>query len=108
MFAVIYQGYVKPGLESKYQEIWKIIATYFIAHRGALGSCLHKSADGLWIAYSRWPNKETRDASWPSAGLTPSKELPESIQIAIVDLKSCLQENRKIAEICMEVVEDFL
>jgi hypothetical protein len=62
-FAAIYQGYLKPGREEEYQKLWKIIATFFIEQRGALGSCLHKTSDGLWVAYSRWPNQATRDAS---------------------------------------------
>lgn len=41
MFAVIYQGYLKPGRENEYQEAWSKVAQYFIEYRGAIGSlCL--------------------------------------------------------------------
>lgn len=65
MFAVIYRGSILPGKEDEYQQAWMLVATYFKECRGALGSCLHKSETGEWIAYSRWPDKQTRDASWP-------------------------------------------
>lgn len=63
MFAVIYRAYMKPGLEMEYQQAWRKVATYFVEHRGALGSCLHQAEDGMWLAYSRWPDQATRDAS---------------------------------------------
>lgn len=101
MFAVIYRSRVKPGKEVQYQECWKMAASYFVQERGALGSTLHHSEEGLWIAYSRWPDKATRDASWP--------DLPEGspvhIQEAIKTLKSCIEEDSSLPEICMETIE---
>jgi len=107
MFAVIYQGYLKNGREVAYQEAWKIVAQYFIEKRGAIGSCLHRTTDGMWVAYSRWPDKKTRDASWPGKD-NPSEELPQEIHKAILTIKDCLDEERKIADICMEVIDDLL
>jgi len=63
IFAVIYEGYIKSGRESEYREAWNKVARYFIDKRGAIGSCLHRTSDGLWVAYSRWPDKKTRDNS---------------------------------------------
>ena len=105
MFAVIYQGYVKTGRESEYREAWNIVARYFIEQRGSLGSSLHRTSDGLWLAYSRWPDKKTRDASWPGDN-DPSTELPLIVRSAIFTVKDCL--DRKLPEICMEVVDDLL
>lgn len=107
MFAVIYQGYLKPGRETEYQQAWNKVAGYFIEKRGAIGSCLHKTADGLWVAYSRWPDKETRDKSWPGDN-APSEELPLEIRNAVLTIKDCLDSDRKIPDICMQVVEDLL
>ena len=65
MFAVIYRGYLKSVDDKEvYRKAWHTVAAYFVAHRGALGSCLHKTEEGMWLAYSRWPDKATRDASW--------------------------------------------
>jgi len=105
MFAVIYQSYIKSGRESDYQSAWRKIATYFVEERGALGSCLHRGESGLWVAYSRWPNRETRDASWPKDAEI-CLDLPEDIQRAAVVLKDCLES--QLPEIAMEVVDDLL
>ncbi len=106
MFAVIYQGYVKSGREEEYKEAWNKVARFFIDQRGAIGSCLHRTKGGLWIAYSRWPDKETRDASWPQEN-APSSELPSEIGNAILTIKGCLDQERKIPEIHMEVIDDL-
>lgn len=107
MFAVIYRGYIKPGKEPEYQEAWKTVARYFIKERGAIGSCLHRTSDGLWVAYSKWPDEKTRDASWPKENASLSNELPQKIKEAILVIKESLEQERKFPEICMEVVEDL-
>lgn len=107
MFAVIYQGYLKPGKENEYQEAWNTVAQYFIESRGAIGSCLHRTSDGLWVAYSRWPDKKTRDNSWPREN-APSEELPPEIRNAVLTIKDCLDSDRKIPDLCMEVINDRL
>lgn len=107
MFAVIYQTYVKPERELDYQQSWHKVACYFVEKRGAIGSCLHRAADDLWVAYSRWPDKATRDASWPGDN-APSEELPEEIRKAILILKDCVDQERKVPEICLEIVNDLL
>lgn len=107
MFAVIYRGYVKPNREKEYQRLWHKIAAYFVKNRGALGSCLHKTEEKLWLAYSRWPDKKTRDASWPGEDAS-SEELPDEIRQAVIQIKDCIDQDRKLPEICMEVVDDLL
>ena len=107
MFAVIYRAWVFKNKEVIYQKLWSVIANYFVEHRGAIGSCLHKTEDGYWLAYSRWPDKATRDASWPGED-APSTELPHEIRQAIKDIKLCVDKDQKFPEICMEVVNDLL
>lgn len=107
MFAVIYRAYLNTGLEEDYKKYWHLVATYFIESKGALGSCLHKTEEGIWLAYSRWPNKETRDAAWPGEN-APSDTLPKEIKMAIIQLKNCIDTERKLPEICMEVIDDLL
>jgi hypothetical protein len=75
--------------------LWHQIATYFVEHRGALGSCLHKTTDGLWLAYSRWPDKETRDNSWPCEGEKPNEDLPGEIKQAMKSIKDCAVKGEK-------------
>jgi hypothetical protein len=102
MFAVIYKCSIKKGAEKQFVQAWKIIAEDFIKHREALGSSLHKTEDGFWVAYSRWPNRAMRDKWWGDNKET----LPKEIMRAIEQLKECQEE--KHPEICMEVVEDLL
>lgn len=110
MFAVIYRFKLKPHQEAVYQECWSIIVNYFIEKRGAIGSCLHKGKDGLWVAYSRWPDKATRDASWPGDD-EPNQELSTDIREVILKMQAIKEENHDLEqyeEICLEVVEDKL
>ena len=107
MFAVIYRGYLKSGREAEYREAWHAVAQYFVERRGAIGSSLHRTSDGLWLAYSRWPDKKTRDASWPGEN-APTAELPPEICEAILTLKNCMCQESKFPDICMEVVDDLL
>lgn len=107
MFAVIYRAYLKSGREEDYKLAWQQVASYFVEKRGAIGSCLHKTEEGIWVAYSRWPDKATRDASWPGEH-APSDELPEEIRKAILVLKDCIDQERKLPDICMDVVQDLL
>ncbi|MEM1282302.1 MAG: hypothetical protein AAGG81_01970 [Chlamydiota bacterium] len=106
MFAVIYRGYIKPGRELDYRSAWRTIATYFVEKRGALGSCLHKTEDDLWLAYSRWPDEETRNASWPKEEDSFATELPQEIRDAVVVLKDTI--HKQLPEITMEIVDDLL
>ncbi|MDO8953637.1 MAG: hypothetical protein Q7V63_02160 [Gammaproteobacteria bacterium] len=109
-FAIIYRFKLKPHQEEAYQKNWHVIATYFIENCGAIGSCLHKGAGGLWLAYSRWPDKTTRDASWPGDNVS-NDALPAEIREAIRQMQALKQENSDLEqydEICLEVVEDLL
>ena len=110
MFAVIYRFKLKPHQETHYQHLWHKIATYFTHNRGAIGSCLHKGEDNLWVAYSRWPNKAIRDAAWPGDS-APNEDLPRDIRETIQQMQAIKEENQDLEnydEICLEVVEDLL
>lgn len=110
MFAVIYRFHLKPDQESNYIEYWNTVASYFIEKRGAIGSCLHKGDNNLWVAYSRWPNKETRDNSWPGDD-APNNELPIDVRAAIQQMQAIKEENshfEQYYEICMDIVKDML
>ena len=71
---------------------------------------MHKANDGLWVAYSRWPDKATRDAAWPGDN-APNEILPIAIRQAIKEMQKIKDENKALEqydEICMEVVDDLL
>ncbi len=105
MFAVIYRGSVYPELERDYLALWSQITEYFMTHRNAIGSCLHKTDKGEYIAYSRWPDKQTRDASW---GADANVNNEPEIAFAIEQFKKCIDRTKPFDEICMDVVQDLL
>ena len=108
MLAVIYRSYVKKELEDIYQSSWEIIAKYFIKERGAIGSCLHRTDDGCWLAYSRWPNKEVREKS-KIYELLNNPTIPANVRNAIKTIKECKDHNKEeFKEICMTSISDFL
>jgi hypothetical protein len=61
----------------------------------------------IWLAYSRWPDKATRDAAWPDEE-APSDTLPDEIKKAILSIKSCINQECAFPEICMEIKNDLL
>lgn len=110
MFCVLYRFKLKPHQEVSYKKCWNVVTDYFIRHRGALGSCLHQTEDNLWIAYSRWPDKATRDASWPADGKIDNK-FPSDVVDAIKLMQSFRAENKTLEqydEIAMTLVMDKL
>ncbi|HQS84044.1 MAG: hypothetical protein B7Y25_06495 [Alphaproteobacteria bacterium 16-39-46] len=104
MFAVIYRRFVLPECEQEYQQAWHKVALYFKEHGGAIGSCLHKTdKKNEWVAYSRWPDQETREACW-----IQEKGLPEDIKAVIQKLKDCTDLTKPHEEICMNGIDDLL
>lgn len=102
-FAVIYRGFILPGSEKKYQESWHKVATYFIQDCGAMGSALHKTEEGEWIAYSRWPSQALRDKFWGR-----QENLPKKIKTAIQQMKECADATKPRSEIRLKVVDDLI
>lgn len=110
MIAAIYRFKLKPHQEMIFQKHWHTVAEYFKEKRGAIGSCLHKGENNLWVAYSRWPNRAVRDASWPGDD-APSAELPRSVRDAIHNIQAIKKENvdlESFEDIILDVVEDML
>ena len=60
----------------------------------------------MWVAYSKWPDKAARDASWPQEGEPASDELPAHIREAVMSLKQCMDSDRPFPEIHMELIEE--
>ncbi|NNM59956.1 MAG: hypothetical protein HKM04_09105 [Legionellales bacterium] len=103
MFAVIYRGFILPEHEQAYRQAWREIADYFVQHAGALGSTLHKTPAGEYIAYSRWPDKATRDRYWDEQG---NLQTVAGLNETIATLKMAIDRNKPYDEIAMEVVDE--
>ncbi|PCH81282.1 MAG: hypothetical protein COB96_02755 [Planctomycetota bacterium] len=62
-FAVLYRWKIRNGMEQKFRAAWETVTDLLMEKRGSLGSRLHQSEDGLWVAYAQWPSREAWDRS---------------------------------------------
>lgn len=104
IFAVIYRFALLPGKEKRYQQLWHKVSNYFVNSKGAIGSTLHKTHEGYWLAYSRWPNRATRDAAWPTGDTSPDLSLPDPIRSAIIEMKACASTEKTWPPIEMDLI----
>jgi len=66
-FCVVYRWRLRDGHEASFRKAWAVV-TEAIAHkRGGLGSRLHRTDDGEWLAYAQWPDRETWERSQAAA-----------------------------------------
>jgi quinol monooxygenase YgiN len=70
-FCVIYQFRVRPGMEGTFKQGWIRLTEAIRAKRGGLGSRLHLSEDGIWVAYAQWPDRETWERSRKESAADP-------------------------------------
>lgn len=96
-FTILYRWRLHPGKEQQFIEVWSRNTPEIIKRCGGLGSRLHKSEDGIWVAYAQWPDRATWEASytvpeWDEAG---SRLMEEAIF-------------ERLPRILLEPVADFL
>ena len=65
MYIALYEFKVHAGLEEQFEKNWHIVTEAIYRHRGSLGSRLHKSSDGIYIAYAQWPSEKQYNADIP-------------------------------------------
>lgn len=105
MIAIIYRSRLNnPQDQEEYVYHWNLVGTYFRDHCGSLGTTLHQTADGEWITYSRWPDRETKEAIWPPNS-PPNPALPNHIHHSINRFLSLISD--KQPEIEMTVISDL-
>src|SRR5271156_5423842 len=97
MFCVIYQWKVKHEKEEEFRDTWRTITEAIFLQHGALGSRLHKSDDGTWIAYAQWPDRDR----WQNHSDTLGVELARSKQ------SECLSESVKVLH-TLTMTDDLL
>lgn len=59
MFAVVYRWKIKPGLEVKFEEGWRLGTLAIRRDLGGWGSRLHRIGPGEYFAYAQWADRET-------------------------------------------------
>jgi quinol monooxygenase YgiN len=87
-FVAVYHWRVRPELLQQFLSSWEAVTLGIKAHRGGLGSKLHRAEDGTYVAYAQWPDRETWAAmgSLPSADPQASQAMQEAIEEALPPL----------------------
>jgi catechol 2,3-dioxygenase-like lactoylglutathione lyase family enzyme len=82
-FTVIYRWRLEPALVEDFCHAWQEMTHLIRAYRGGLGSRLHRSTDGSYLAYAQWPSR----AAWLESGKRGSlnPDLTERMQAAVVE-----------------------
>lgn len=76
MYAVIYRFKVIQGKEVAFENLWRAVTKAFMTHAEGLGSRLHKTEAGVYIAYAQWPDKK----AWQTARQKLPKTATENLQ----------------------------
>lgn len=85
-FYVIYRFRLRPGMEESFKEGWGRLTESIREKRGGLGSRLHHSDDGWWLAYAHWPDRQSWENS--QAAGSPDLEASELMAEAIEESKA--------------------
>lgn len=96
-FCVIYRWKVRPGMEDQFQSAWHELTHEFKDQHGGLGSRLHKSSDGTWLAYAQWPSRE----AWSEAEIASAQGL-----LAMRQMQDAVAE--RLEPILLEPIADLL
>ncbi len=59
MFAVLYRWRVSADNATEFVRQWELVTTAIRDQCASFGSRLHRTEDGEWVAYARWPDVET-------------------------------------------------
>jgi hypothetical protein len=97
VFAVIYRWEVDPDREEQFQAGWRRCSTALQSTFGSYGSRLHRSDDGLWVAYGRWPDAAARD---------PYREHLDFDRPSFELMQGSIR--RELPEMRLQIVEDLL
>ena len=97
MFAVIYRWRLKPGTEAQFASAWAERTRAIMNQEGGLGSRLHRSDNGWFVAYAQWPSR----AAWEGFMATNS---PPSTAGTL--MRSCIEASEE--PLGLEVVSDLL
>jgi quinol monooxygenase YgiN len=62
-FCVVYRFKIRPGSEERFRQGWTRMTEAIREQRSGLGSRLHLSGDGWWVAYAQWPDRQTWERS---------------------------------------------
>jgi len=83
MLAVVLEFDVIDGMEEQFREAWIETTEIIYQNFGSLGSRLHKSDNGVFIAYAQWPDLDVyeSDHHWPDDTLSTRERMRACLKI---------------------------
>lgn len=99
MFVALYEFVVRDGQEQQFCDNWTLLTEGLYLHAGSLGSRLHRCADGRYMAYAQWPDRDC----WVTARSLP---LPATYQQAREAMRATLISAATVEQ--LDVVVDGL
>lgn len=82
-FAVLYQWQIKLGKLRQFADACADMTEALLRERGALGSRLHRSEQGTWMAYAQWPTRPLYERSGDLGPVDP--DALKRLQDAVAD-----------------------
>ena len=81
MLSVLIEFEVIDGRENEFKTTWVETTKYIYENFNSLGSRLHKSTSGKFIAYAQWPSIEEyeSDHEWSTGGREIRKRMRETL-----------------------------
>jgi quinol monooxygenase YgiN len=97
-FAVIYQWRVKAGRLHDFFTAWGEVTDALKRERGALGSRLHRTDQGTWMAYSQWPDRAAweRACREPPVAAAAAERLRDAVEDTWPPLLMTTQDDRLV------------
>lgn len=77
-FCVIYRWRFESGSEASGIAAWSRLTKAIARELGGLGSRLHRTEEGWYVAYAQWPD----EATWQAAQSAPSPDPQASNELA--------------------------
>ena len=83
MIAVLLEFDVIAGMESQFRKAWVETTDIIYENFGSLGSRLHKSDNGKFIAYAQWPDLSVyeNDHDWPDDSKSTREKMRACLKI---------------------------
>lgn len=83
MLAVILEFDVIEGMEEQFRDAWIETTEMIYKNFGSLGSRLHQSDSGKFIAYAQWPDLDVyeNDHHWPANSRNPRERMRATLKI---------------------------
>ena len=86
MLSVLIQFKVIVGKDDEFKQAWAALTQHIYENFGSLGSRLHKSTRGSFVAYAQWPSLEAYESAheWSIEGA----QLRDNMSATLVSGKS--------------------